>query len=71
VSEKLKMSPYENGSEIVGNREGLYGVAEVCLALSRPPEAGQTAANHYHFAEYMNTAEAGSVPRIIRFAIDL
>jgi hypothetical protein len=72
VSEKLKVLPYQDGFEFVGNREGLRGLAEVCLALSRlSHEDAQTASNHYHFADYMNSAEEGSVPLVIRFQPDL
>jgi hypothetical protein len=72
MPEKLKVSTYQDGFEIVGNREGLQGLAEVCLVLSRlSVEDAQTAANHYHFADYMNSAEEGSVPLIIRFQPDL
>jgi hypothetical protein len=69
--EKLKILAHKDGFEIVGNREGLQGLAEVCLALSRSAEEARTAANHYHFADYMNNAEDGSVPVMIRFKPDL
>jgi hypothetical protein len=69
---KLKVSPYDDGFVIVGNREGLQDLAETCLALARlSDEETQTAANHYHFADYMNTAEEGSVPMIVRIQLDL
>ena len=72
MAEKLKVYPYKDGFEIAGNREGLQGLAEVCLALSRlSDEEAKTAANHYHFADYMNNAEAGSVPLVILFKPDL
>jgi hypothetical protein len=68
----LKILPYHDGVEIVGNREGLQDLAEICLALSRLSlEEAKTAANHYHFADYMNSAEDGSVPLIVRFQPDL
>ena len=72
MAEKLKIYPYEHGFEIAGNREGLQGLAEVCLALSRlTDEEAKTAANHYHFADHMNNAEVGSVPLVILFKPDL
>ena len=70
-AERLKISRYQDGFEIVGNRQGLRDLAEICLALSRlSNEDAQTAASHYHFADYMNSAEPGSVPLIIRFQPD-
>jgi hypothetical protein len=72
MAEKLKISAYQDGFEIVGNREGLQGLAEMCLALSRlSAEEAQTAMNHYHFADYTNSAKEGSIPLIIRFQPDL
>ena len=72
MAEKLRISRREDGFEVVGNREGLRDLAEVCLALSRLSMGeAQTAANHYHFADYVNNAETGSVPLIIRFQPDL
>lgn len=68
MAERLRISRYQDGFEIVGNREGLRSLAEVCLALSRlSNEEAETAANHHHFADYMNSAEVGSVPLIVRF----
>jgi hypothetical protein len=53
MAEKLRISRHEDGFEVVGNREGLRDLAEVCLALSRLSMGeAQTAANHYHFADY-------------------
>ena len=55
-------APDEDGIEIVANREGLQDVAEVCSALSRlSTEEGRTAANHYHFADHVNSAQDGSL----------
>lgn len=72
ASDKRKIVPYQDGVEIVGNVEGLKGLAEVCLTLSRLSlEEARTPANHYHFADYMKSAEDGSVPLIIRFQPDL
>jgi len=72
MAEKLQISRHQDGLEIVGNRDGLRGLAEVCLALSRlSDEEAQTAANHYHFADDMNSAEEGSLPLVIRFQPDL
>ena len=72
MAEKLRIVPHRDGFEIVGNREGLQDLAEVCLVLSRlSDEEAKTAANHYHFASHMNNAEEGSIPLIIRVQPDL
>jgi hypothetical protein len=72
MAEKLKVHKYQDGVEIVGNREGLRQLAEICLTLSNLAEndAG-TAANHYHIADYMNNAEEGSIPLVIRLSSEL
>lgn len=64
---------YENGEiEIVGNREGLKFLAGICSGLSElSDEEAKTAANHYHFADYMNTAEDGSISTTILCKPDL
>lgn len=64
---------YEDGEiEIVGNREGLKFLAGVCSSLSElSDEEAKTAANHYHFADYMNTADDGSIPTMILYNPDL
>jgi len=49
--------------EIVGNRAGLLGLAEMCDGLAGlTDEEAKTAANHYHVDEWMHNAEPGSVP---------
>jgi hypothetical protein len=62
MASELKIAPYQDGIEIVGNREGLRELAEICLALSDlSDDEAKTAANHYHFEDFMNTAQAGGV----------
>ena len=69
---KLQIVPYQDGFEIIGNREGLQWLADVCAGLSQLSlEEARTAANHYHLADYLNSAGEGSVPVIIRFQPDL
>jgi hypothetical protein len=70
---KLKVVRLESGElEIVGNRSGLKDLAEVCQGLSNlSDEEAKTPANHYHIADYMNTAEPGSLELIIRYDPDL
>ena len=70
----LKAYPYQDGFEIAGNREGLRELARVCLALADLPENDAEArrlGNHYHFADYLDTAEEGSTPFIILYKPDL
>ena len=54
--------------EIWGNRAGLKFLAEVCLGLSGITDdalKAKKAANHYHFADFLNSAEEGSVPMLV------
>jgi hypothetical protein len=74
VAEKLVTQPHRDGFEIVGNREGLNGLAEICLQLADLPEDDAEATrlgNHYHFADYMNNLEEGSIPVVIHYKPDL
>jgi hypothetical protein len=74
MDSKFKAHPYEDGFEIVGNRQGLRELARICLALANLSEDDETAkllGNHHHFADYMNTAEPGSTPFIILYKPDL
>jgi hypothetical protein len=66
---KLKVIRLESGEiEIIGNRAGLNGLADVCAGLAvLSDEEAKTAANHYHIADYMNNAEEGSMELIIRY----
>jgi hypothetical protein len=70
---KLKVIRLESGEiEIVANRAGLKDLAEVCARLSElSGEELKTAANHYHIADYMSNAEAGSLELIILCRSDL
>jgi len=64
---KLKIVEDEPGTiEIVGNREGLRFLARVCADLSDlSDDQAKTAANHYHFTEYFENLEQGSVKELI------
>ena len=58
--------------EIVGNRAGLLGLAEMCEGLAGlTDDEARTAANHWHVDEAMNNAEPGSMPLKIRIDPDL
>jgi hypothetical protein len=66
VSYKLKIIKQGDGIEVVGNREGLKHLGEICLALSDLSDSeAVTAANHYHFADFMNNAEEGSIEMVV------
>ena len=70
---KLKVVRLDDGGvEIVGNRAGLKELAEVCRGLSElSDEEAKTAANHHHFADFMNNAEEGSLELVILYKPDL
>lgn len=74
MAEKLKATPYQDGFEIIGNREGLKGLAAICQQLADLPENDDEArrlGNHYHYADYMNNLEEGSIPFVILYKPDL
>lgn len=74
MAEKLKVIPYQDGFEIIGNREGLKGLAAICQQLADLPEnvrEAQRLGNHYHYADYMNNLEEGSIPIVILYKPDL
>ena len=76
MDSKLKAYPYQDGFEIVGNREGLRELARVCLALADLPEHDDEAkrlGNHYHFDEFLaqGVVEEGSTPFIILYKPNL
>ena len=66
---KLKVVRLESGEiEIIGNRTGLKDLADVCQSLSElSDDEARTAANHYHIADFMSNAEAGSLQLIILY----
>lgn len=69
---KLKVL-FENGEvHIHGNRAALKDLAEACAALSElSDEEAKTAANHFLYADYMNSVEEGSVPLMVCLQLDL
>jgi len=74
MAEKLSVGAKQGGLEIVGNREGLMGLAVVCLQLAMLPEddaGAQQRGNHYHFGETFNNAESGSLDLTVIFKPDL
>jgi hypothetical protein len=74
MAEKLMVVTSDQGVEIIGNRAGLRGLAEVALQLAELPENDEEArklGNHYHFEDFLNSAEEGSVPLTILYKPDL
>lgn len=70
MSEKLKVEQVDGVLEIIANREGLRGLADVCLQLAALPEDDGEArklGNHYHYSEFMNNAAKGSLDMAIMF----
>jgi hypothetical protein len=64
VAERIKAIATENGFEIIANREGLLGLADICRRLAALPEDEREASrlgNHYHYAPWMNNADDGSI----------
>jgi hypothetical protein len=74
MEEKIKVILESDGVRLVGNRRGLIGLAEVCQQLAQLPEGQEQSrqlGNHYHYADWMNNAEPGSVPLEILYDPDL
>ncbi len=70
MAEKILFVRDGDGLEIIGNRDGLVGLALVCLQLATLPEEGDEAkklGNHYHFEPDMNNTEEGSLRMTILF----
>jgi hypothetical protein len=69
---KIKVTNNNGEIEIIGNREGLKFLAEICRSMSEiTDDEAKTPANHYHIADYLNNAEGGSTPLIILCKPDL
>jgi hypothetical protein len=64
IMEKLKVSISSEGVQVVGNRRGLLGLAQICTQLANLPETraeSRKLGNHYHYEQFTNNAEPGSV----------
>ena len=64
MDEKIRILLDADGVKVIGNRRGLTGLAEICQQLAQLPEdveESRRLGNHYHYAEWMNNAEPGSV----------
>jgi hypothetical protein len=63
---RLKVTLQNGEVRIHGNRAGLRDLANVCAALSAlSDEEAKTAANHVIYADYMNSADEGSMPMMV------
>jgi hypothetical protein len=63
---RLKVTFQKGEVHIHGNRVGLKDLANTCAALSAlSDEEAQTGANHVIYADYMNSADDGSVPMMV------
>jgi hypothetical protein len=68
---RLKVLLEKGEVHIHGNRAGLRDLANVCAALSAlSDEEAKTAANHVIYADYMNSADDGSIPMMVCLTLD-
>jgi hypothetical protein len=64
MAERIKAVVTSDGFEIIANREGLIGLADVCRRLADLPENAEESrrlGNHFHYAPWMNNAEDDSI----------
>jgi hypothetical protein len=74
MAEKLRIVASDDGVEIIANREGLNGLADICQRLAKLPEDNDLAkqlGNHYHYAPWMNNTEDDSITLTILYKPDL
>lgn len=74
MAEKIKIIGDGKWFEVLGNREGLIGLAIMCLQLAMLPEDDAAAGklgNHHHYDPSMNNAEDGSLEMTITYKPDL
>ena len=74
MAEKIRAVVTKDGFEIIGNREGLLGLASICqrlAALPDNPEESRQLGNHYHYAPWMSNAEEDSISFTILYQPDL
>ena len=71
MAEGIKAFATKDGFEIVGNREGLLALADVCQRLAALPDdedESRRLGNHYHFAPWMNNADEDSIEFTILYS---
>jgi hypothetical protein len=74
MAERIKAVVTNDGFEIIANREGLLGLADICqrlAALPEDPEESRRLGNHYHYAPWMNNAEDESLAFMIVYQPEL
>ena len=74
MPERIKAVVTNDGFEIIANREGLLGLADICqrlAALPEDPEESRRLGNHYHYAPWMNNAEDESLAFMIVYQPEL
>jgi hypothetical protein len=74
MAERIKAVVTEDGFEIIANRQGLLGLANICqqlAALPENPEESQRLGNHYQYAPWMNNAADDSIPFTILYKPEL
>jgi hypothetical protein len=70
MAERIKAVATEDGFQIIANRDGLLGLANICqqlAALPENPEESRRVGNHYHYAPWMNNADDDSIPFMILY----
>jgi len=68
---RLKVLLEKGEVHIHGNRAGLRDLANACAALSAlSDEEAKTAANHVIYADYMNSADDGSIPMMVCLTVE-
>jgi hypothetical protein len=68
---RLKVILQNDEVHVHGNRTGLRDLANVCATLSAlSDEAAKTAANHVIYADYMNSADEGSLPMMVCLVLE-
>jgi len=69
---KIKVTDQHGEVEIIGNREGLLWLSEICAGLASLTEAeAKTPANHYHINPSMGHGTQDTVDAIILCQLDL
>jgi len=68
---RLKVMLEKGEVQIHANRAGLRDLAKVCAGMSAlSDEDAKTAANHFIYADYMNSADDGSIPMMVCLTLD-
>jgi hypothetical protein len=74
MAEKIRAITTADGFQIVGNRDGLLGLADICRRLASLPEnsaESRQMGNHYHYAPWANNTEDDSIEFTILYSPEL